>query len=716
MTDKSIKTVKLDVSGMTCSNCALGVKRSLEKAGYSDVDVELTTNEATLAIEDDNDIDKAIKIIESAGYKASRPGESQNDKNGKKKLSSIEKKFWFTAVFTTPLILAMFLPWDFMHNDIFQLSLTIPVFIVGFFHFGRSAFYSLRSGVTNMDVLIFMGSTAAFVYSLIGTINGLGHDYLFYETSASIISIVLLGNMLEHRSVNKTTSAIDELIKLQKNTAKVITQEMHEGAESIEEIDADKVKTGQNVLVNTGDKIPVDGEIYWGTGSIDESMVTGESLPVDKTKDMKVVAGTILVSGNIKVKTKATGDETVLAQIIEMVKKAQKDKPKLQNLADKISSIFVPVVVGIAVLTLIGGLWVVGLEFRDALMRSIAVLVIACPCALGLAIPTAVVVGLGRTAKNGILLKGGSIFDKLPKVDTVVFDKTGTLTTGNFFIKNINTFDFDEEEVKSILFSIEAYSSHPIAKAMVKELAKTKKIPLSDAEETKGVGIKATDKENSTYVVGSHIVASHLTDDDTHNIYLLKNDKLIATIDIQDEIKAEAKKAIKYLKSCGIKTALLSGDRDFRCKEVADYLGIEEVYSEMMPSQKLEKIEELSETRKLAMVGDGINDAPALAKAFIGISMSDATQVAVQSAEVVLLKGDLSLLPKLFHSSRLTLKTIKENLFWAFFYNVAAIPLAVVGLLTPIVAAGAMAISDIIVVGNSIRLKRRGKRAERQNS
>ncbi len=714
MTDKSIKTIKLEVSGMTCSNCALGVKRSLEKAGYSDVDVELTTSEATLAVDDDNDVDKAIKVIESAGYKASLPEVNQKGKNGKKKLSTIEKKFWFTAVFTTPLILAMFLPWDFMHNDIFQLALTIPVFTVGFFHFGKSAFYSLRSGVTNMDVLIFMGSTAAFIYSLIGTIYGLGHDYLFYETSASIISIVLLGNMLEHRSVNKTTSAIDELIKLQKNTAKVIIQEMHEGAESIEEIDADRVRVGENVLVNTGDKIPVDGVIYWGTGSIDESMVTGESLPVDKTKDMKVVAGTILLSGNIKVKTTATGDETVLSQIIEMVKKAQKDKPKLQNLADKISSIFVPIVVAIAALTLIGWFWVAGLEFRDALMRSIAVLVIACPCALGLAIPTAVVVGLGRTAKNGILLKGGSIFDKLPKVDTVVFDKTGTLTTGKFFIKSINTFDYDEEEVKSILFSLESFSSHPIAKAIVKELSKTRKIKLENTEETKGVGIKATDKENNTYVAGSHIIASHLTDDESHNIYLIKNDKLIATIDIQDEIKPEAKRSIQELKSRGIKTIMLSGDRDFRCKEVADYLGIDEVYSEMMPDKKLEKIEELSQNRKLAMVGDGINDAPALAKAYIGISMSDATQVAVESAEVVLLKGDLSLLSKAFHSSRLTLKTIKENLFWAFFYNVSAIPFAIVGLLTPMVAAAAMAISDIIVVGNSIRLKRRGKHKERK--
>ncbi len=706
MANDFFNKVTLKVEGMSCTNCALGIRKILEKEGFSNIEADFTTDEVQFEVADKGMIPLAVKRIESLGYKVNELVDEETEAE-KKGLSSIEKKFWFTAIFTVPLVLAMFIPVDFLHNDLFQLALTIPVFIVGFLHFGKSAFFSLRSGVTNMDVLIFLGSTAAFVYSLIGTIYRLGHDYMFYETSASIISIVLLGNMLEHRSVKKTTSAIDELVRLQKNTAKKITSEMHEGQEYIEEVNASLIEKGENVLVNSGDKIPVDGEIYWGAGSVDESMISGESLPVEKSKGDKVIGGTILVSGNLKVKTRATGKETVLSQIIEMVRNAQKDKPKLQNLADKISRVFVPTVVILALLTL--GFWYLGagLEFRDSLMRGIAVLVIACPCALGLAIPTAVVVGLGRTAKSGILIKGGTTFDKLSNVDTIVFDKTGTLTSGKFRIKKLECFGKSEESVRSLLYSLEKHSSHPIAKAVVQYFKGHGEIKFETVKEHKGLGIQANDKEGNRYMAGSYNIASHLTHDDTHNIYLLMNDKLIAWLDIEDEVKGEARAAIDYLKKKGIKTVLLSGDRQERCDEIAGLLGIEEVYAEKLPNEKLNIIEALSEKSKVAMVGDGINDAPSLAKAYVGISMSDATQVAVKSADVVLLKGNLELLSKAFSSTRTTIRTIKENLFWAFFYNVAAIPLAMVGLLTPIVAAGAMALSDVIVVLNSLRLKKR---------
>ena len=706
MANDFFNKVNLKVEGMSCTNCALGIKKVLEKEGFSNIEADFTTDEVQFEIADRAMIPLAVKRIESLGYKVKDMVDEQTGAE-KKGLSTIEKKFWFTAIFTVPLILAMFIPVDFLHNDLFQLALTIPVFIVGFLHFGKSAYHSLRSGVTNMDVLIFLGSTAAFIYSLIGTIYRLGHDYMFYETSASIISIVLLGNMLEHRSVKKTTSAIDDLVRMQKNTAKKITSEMHEGQEYIEEVDASLIEKGENVLVNSGDKIPVDGEIYWGAGSIDESMISGESVPVEKSKGDKVIGGTILVSGNIKVKTTATGKETVLSQIIEMVRNAQKDKPKLQNLADKISMVFVPTVVVLAILTL--GFWYLGtgLEFRDSLMRGIAVLVIACPCALGLAIPTAVVVGLGRTAKSGILIKGGATFDKLSNVDTIVFDKTGTLTTGKFRIKKLECFGKSEESVRSLLYSLEKHSSHPIAKAVVQYFKGHGEKKFETVEEHKGLGIEATDKDGNRYLAGSYNIASHLTADDTHNIYLVMNDQLIAWLDIEDEVKGEAKSAIDYLKKKGIKTVLLSGDRQERCDEIAGLLGIEEVYAGKLPHEKLEIIEALSEKSKVAMVGDGINDAPSLAKAYVGISMSDATQVAVKSADVVLLKGNLGLLSRAFSSTRTTIRTIKENLFWAFFYNVAAIPLAMIGLLTPIVAAGAMAASDVIVVLNSLRLKKR---------
>ncbi|MDR4988602.1 MAG: cation-translocating P-type ATPase [Bacteroidales bacterium] len=708
MSGQLFKSVEWNVTGMTCTNCALGVRRALEKEGFQDVRVDVTSGDVRFETPDESRLPLAAKRIEELGFSVHQsPTRAEESRKG---MSAIEKKFWFTAVFTVPLVLAMFIPLDFLHNDLFQLALTIPVFVVGFLHFGRSAYYSLKSGVTNMDVLIFMGSTAAFIYSLVGTVYGLGHDYMFYETSASIISIVLLGNMLEHRSVRKTTSAIDDLVRLQKNTARRIYTEMNEGQEYIEEVDAAFVKEGERVLVNAGDKVPVDGEIYWGTGSLDESIISGESVPVDKQKGDKVVGGTLLVSGTIKVRATATGKDTVLSQIIELVREAQQDKPKLQNLADRISSIFVPVVVGLALLTIAFWFFATDLPFRDSLMRGVAVLVIACPCALGLAIPTAVVVGLGRSAKNGILIKGGTAIDKFSAVDTVVFDKTGTLTTGRFRIRKLECFGKSEEGVRSLLYSIEKHSSHPIAQAVVQHFKNSGEVSLERVEEHKGWGMEAVDKNGNEFIAGSYKVAAHLTTDDTHNVYLIMNDRLIAWLDVEDEIKPGAAETISYLKSKGLKTVMLSGDRRERCLRVAEAIGIDEVYAEKMPDQKLEVIEELSKTAKVAMVGDGINDAPALAKAYVGISMSDATQVAVKSADVVLLKGELPLLAKAFGNTRVTLRTIKENLFWAFFYNVSAIPLAMIGLLTPIVAAFAMAVSDVIVVLNSLRLKKRRAR------
>ncbi len=704
----NLKVTELKVEGMSCTNCSLGITKTLEKHGYSGVYADFTTDVVRFEAPDIDKAAEAIKLIEKLGYKATVAEDSAEQDLKPRGMSTIEKKFWFTAIFTIPLILAMFIPVALLHNDLFQLALTIPVFVVGFHHFGTSAWKSLRSGITNMDVLIFMGSTAAFIYSLVGTIYGLGHDYMFYETSASIISIVLLGNMLEHRSVKKTTSAIDELTRLQKTRAKRITQEMNEGQEYVEEIDSSLVKKGDYILVNTGDKIPVDGEIYWGYGSIDESMISGESIPVDRVKNDKVIGGTILEKGTIKIRTTATGKETVLSQIIELVKKAQKDKPRLQNLADKISAVFVPTVVVIALVTWLGWYLGAGLEFRDALMRGVAVLVIACPCALGLAIPTAVVVGLGRTAKNGILIKGGSVFDKFTGIEKVVFDKTGTLTTGRFRVKDLKVMGgTTQESLVALLYSMEKHSSHPIARSIVKEFKGAEPIAFDHVEEEKGIGLTATDKNGNVFSVGSYDIARALTSDNTHSIYIKMNDKLIGWVDIEDEIKPEAYKVIQYLKKKNITPVLLSGDREKPCMEIASKLGIEEVYFEKRPDEKLQLVEDLSASYKVAMVGDGINDAPALAKAYVGISMSDGTQVAVKSAEVVLLRGNLELLPKAFASARVTQRTIKENLFWAFFYNVMAIPLAIVGLLSPMIAAAAMALSDVIVVLNSLRLKKR---------
>jgi len=699
---KKSKETVLIVEGMNCTNCALGIKKQLEKSGLEKVDVNFTTGEVHFSYDEKEQVQSAINKINGMGYHVAS-GLSQKENRIRKVLSSIEVKFYFSLAFTVPLLSAMFLPFEFLHHPIFQLFLCIPVYTVGMWHFGKSAYYSLRSGVPNMDVLITLGSSAAFFYSLAGTILGLGHDYQFYETTASIITLIFFGNMLEHLSVKKTTSAVDELVKMQVLKAKVITYKNN--SEQITETEVSKIRTGDVLLVNTGDKIAADGEIIWGDGIIDESVVSGESIPVSKIIGNTVVGGTVLTSGNIKVRATAIGEQSVLGQIIELVKNAQRDKPQLQTLADKISAVFVPTVIGLSLLTFVINFFVVDIDFKYALLRSIAVLVIACPCALGLAIPTAVVVGIGRVAKQGILIKGASTMQKLSSIKNIAFDKTGTLTTGKFMIKDIKTYGISQREARSLLFSIERYSTHPIAVSIVNELKDEEVIELSAIEEQKGIGIRAKDNQGNRYSAGSFRIAEKLTDESYHEVYLLKNDVLIATLDIQDEIRPQAKEAMAFLKSKQISTVLLSGDKQQKCDELAQKLGIEKIFAEKLPAEKLAIIEQLDKAGGVAMVGDGINDAPALSKATVGISLSNATQIAIQSAQIILMNGKLNLLSQAYLISKNTMTVIKQNLFWAFFYNVIALPIAAVGLLDPMIAAASMALSDVVVVMNSLRLR-----------
>ena len=695
------KNIALTVEGMNCTNCALGIKKNLDKNGFQDVYVNFSANEVSFSYETAEEKENAIKQISAMGYKVTEDNEELEPK--KPKLSAIEKKFYFTIIFTIPLLTAMFLPFEILHNPFFQLALTLPVFIVGLFHFGKSAFHSVKSGIPNMDVLIILGSTAAFIYSFIGTIYGLGHDYQFYETTASIISLILLGNLLEHKAIKKTTSAIEDLVKLQKIIAKKIVINA-DGKEIIIETEAKKIKINDILLINSGDKIPIDGIIIWGNGSIDESMISGESLPIEKDIENTVIGGTVLSSGSIKIKATAVGNETVLAKIIDFVKNVNQDKPQIQNLADKISAIFVPVVILISFLTFSVSWGIFNLTFQEALMRSIAILVIACPCALGLAIPTAVVVGVGRVSKIGILIKGASTIQKLISVKSIVFDKTGTLTTGNFKIKEIKCFEKDETEVKSIIVGLEKHSSHPIASSILREMKNISEKEFSSVNENKGIGITGKDTFGNIYEIGSYNIAKDFTNESNGNAYLLENNKLIAIVFLQDEIKPEAKKTIEFFKSQGIKTILLSGDSEEKCNDLSNILGINNVYFEKKPLEKLQIISELKKQGEIAMVGDGINDSPALAKADIAISLSNATDIAIQSSQIILLKGNLELLSKAYLISKNTMIIIKQNLFWAFFYNIIAIPLAATGMLNPMIAAASMALSDVFVVFNSLRL------------
>lgn len=689
---------ELQVEGMTCSNCAQSIEKALEKEGLSDVNANFSTGIVRFTPNGTFDEKQIEKDIAKLGYKVVKGNEGDHDYN------QIMNKFLFALILTVPLFSSMFLPFAWLHNPYVQLALATPVYALGFYHFGKSAWQSLRGGVPNMDVLIFMGATAAFGYSLTGTLLKLGANFQFYETAATIITLVLLGNVLEKRAVKKTTDAIDQLSSLKPQEARMVVTG-NDGEEQIMPVDPQKIRRGEILQVNTGDSIPLDGQVISGDAHIDESMITGESLPVWKKEGAEVIGGTILREGNLRMAVTATGDQTVLSRIIDLVKNAQSKKPSLQQLADKVSGVFVPVVLSIALLTFGLAYWVFDVSLGGALLRSVAVLVISCPCAMGLATPTAVMVGIGKAAKSGNLIKGGDTLEQLAGIKKIVFDKTGTLTTGDFQIKSFKNYSGDDVENRNAIHQIETYSSHPIAESILRYMAGWKNLDFEQVEERKGIGMEATLKDGTTYQLGSSEIFQDGQDYPEHQVYLMKNGELAAGLDLEDELKEGAKEMVEYFQSQGIEPVLLSGDKEEKTCQIANKLGIQEYYAEKHPDDKLTVIENLSAQYPTAMVGDGINDAPALSRADMGISLGHATEIAMQSAQVLLLDGKLRSLSKAHQNSRLTLSTIKENLFWAFSYNVVAIPIAALGLLNPMFAALAMAFSDVMVIGNSLRLK-----------
>ena len=697
---EELQTVEMKVQGMHCTNCALGIEKQLTKMGIPGATADFTTSTVTLPLTQPESLPGIISQIEQLGYTVIRDGMGASAKRW-----SLEAKFYFCLFWTVPLLLHMFLPFHLLHQHWFQLLACTPVFLVGFVHFGRSAVASVRTGVPNMDVLIIIGISAAFGYSLFGTLSSGGENYLFYETSATIITIVLFGNLLEERSVRKTSSALEELTKIQTSIAKKIVPS--NGQEQIVEIDSGLVALGDILLVNQGEKVPVDGIVVWGQGAIDQSIISGESVPVPVMIDTKVIGGTVVSLGNLKIKALAIGQDTVIAAMIRLVRQAQSNKPAIQRIGDQVSAIFVPTVIVFAILTFLVSYFVLSVPGGESLLRAIAVLVISCPCAMGLATPTAVMAGIGRAAQRGILLKGGQTLERFAKVKMIVFDKTGTLTSGKFKIKSINPIGTDIDHVKRIILGLEKYSAHPIARSIVNELKAISPFEFSNVQETKGIGIEALGSDQAKYKLGSRLMLPHDSAADGHDLFLFRDNRLIATIDIEDELKANAINAVSTLRELGVSSAIVSGDTTQKVSAVANMLGISEFYAEQLPQQKLVVIEQLEKNMVTAFVGDGINDAPALARASVGISLSDATQAAIQQAQIVLLNGDLAQLVMALKISRLTLTTIKQNLFWAFFYNIMAIPIAAAGYLSPSIAALAMACSDVIVILNSLRLKAR---------
>jgi Cu+-exporting ATPase len=636
-------------------------------------------------------------------------GEQEGAPIEKRSINTHLRYFLFCLPFTLALMLPMAPGLSGLHvlmHPWVQLAICLPVYITGMYLFGRSAVMSVRNGSPNMNVLIALGATAAFGYSVAGTVARLGPAYQFYETAAAIITIVMFGYYLEDASIQATQRSLKKLALSPKTMANMIAfDDQHH--EILFPVESTQLRSGDLVLIRSGERVPADCKILWGGAGADESILTGESLPVEKAAKDTLIGGSVLVNGTVKAQVTAAPGESVLAGIVRLVQLAQGEKPPLQQVADRISAVFVPVVLVLAAITFLGNYFYFQAP-TPALIRSIAVLVIACPCAMGLATPAAIAVGLGRAARNGVLIRNARHLEAFRHIRQVIFDKTGTLTTGEFSIHDWLSLVRSPEEFRQIVFSLEKYSSHPIARSITREWKGENSAhgPFRwvRVEEVKGLGMRGETHDGDIYWAGSYKVAAELTADATHNVYIVCNDRLLGWIDVRDTVRPESAAVVRWLQRNDIHTVLLSGDRRDTCLALAGELGITEVLAEQTPEQKLQQVADLNGRMPAVMVGDGINDAPALAGASIGISMSDSSHLAMQTADVVLMGQGLRRLPAALELGRYTFATIRGNLFWAFAYNVIAIPIAAFGGLVPAVAALAMGFSDVVLAANSLRL------------
>jgi P-type Cu+ transporter len=591
----------------------------------------------------------------------------------------------------------------YFHNGWVQFLCALPPVVIGALHFGKSAFNSLKVGMPNMDVLVSMGSFSALVYSIILVLEHADHGHYYFETAATIISLVLLGNQIEARALSKTSIQMKGTAALLPSKAKVLSNPQ---TSQFTEIDTALIKNKDIVLVTEGEKVPADGKIISGSGELDESIITGESVPVFKTTGDRLLAGSVVVSGNFKSEVTQTGQNTLSGQISKWIKSAQGNKPDIQKIGDKVSGIFVQVVVSLAVITFVVNM-LFGISLENSLLRAIAVLVVSCPCAMGLATPTAVSVGLGMAAKRGILVGGGLALEKFAGVKNLCLDKTGTITTGNFLVRQFESAN-ETKDWKNIVWQMEQYSSHPIAKSILNNHKDWESSPVSfeTIEEQKGKGIFAKLNSGESLLLG----AKRLNPNENEtlpeaDIYLWVNNELCAWFSIKDEPVPELNETLNYFKEQQVKLHLISGDKRSKVEETSKGLPFENIYPETLPETKMDILQSLRKEGLTAMTGDGINDAPALAASDVAIALGHGSDLSKQQADIIVMGNSMNQLREIHKISKITLMGIRQNLFWAFAYNVVAIPIAALGYLNPTWAALFMAFSDLVVIGNSLRLR-----------